>query len=281
MNRHPLQPITQEHQEVYARDGVVCVRGMFDEEWVAKMRTAVDEVVASAGEHGVKGPSHSEEFLSIIYLWRRSGAFRDYILNSPAAEIVGRVLGAKEIRAFQDHLFIKPLGSPHIMAWHHDATTWPMRGEQVPTLWLALTKVTAENGRLEFVAGLHKELMAKDIIYRTGYKHGTFGPTDGTPCPNFDDMRNDPSYRFVAYDLEPGDALLFHPRTPHGSKDAINAKVQRIGLTSRWIGDDITWHVFPGTVPIPDVSELPEGDRPNGEHFPIVWRNPAIAQAAD
>lgn len=272
MNKYPLQPITSEHIQRYKEDGVVCLRGMFDDEWVDRMRGAADAVIADPSSYEITGPSMAEDFTSVIYLWRRPGDFRDYIFESPAAEIVGRVLEANEIRAFQDHLFAKPPGSSNVMHWHHDATTWPTRGEQVPTLWLALTPATAENGRLEFVAGYHHQLVRDDVVFRTGYKRGTYGPKAGVPCPDFENMRDDPSLRFVSFDLEPGDLLLFHPKTPHGSKPNRTADKPRIGLSSRWFGDDITWAPFEGCVGVPGMDELPAGERPEGDLFPVVWR---------
>jgi ectoine hydroxylase-related dioxygenase (phytanoyl-CoA dioxygenase family) len=272
LNKQPLNPITAEHAETYARDGVVCLRGMFDNQWVEALRAAALDAIAHPERYSVFGPSHSEEFSSIIYLWRHPGMFRQFVLESPAAEIVGRVLSAREIRAFQDHLFVKPVGSPHILPWHHDASTWPIRGHQVPTLWVALSEVDHTNGRLEFVAGQHQQLVKDDVIYRTGYKRGTFGPSSGVPCPDFEQFRSDPAYRFVTSDLAPGDALLFHPRTPHSSGHALHARHERIGLSSRWVGDDITWHRRDGAVGVPGMDTLPEGERPDGPLFPMVWR---------
>lgn len=282
MNKTPLQPITQDHIDEYARDGVTCLRGMFDQDWIKRMGEAAQEAAENSDRYEWTGPSNTEDFVSIIYLWREKGAFKDYILNSPAAEMIGRVLESNEIRAFQDHLFIKPIGSPHVMAWHHDMTTWPMSGHQVPTLWLALTHVDETNGRLEFVKGYHKQLIEEDTIYRASYLKGDFGPTASPVCPNFEDLRSDPEFKdkFVGFDLAPGDAVLFHPRTPHGSGHAKNAKVPRVGLSSRWIGDDIHWKTREGAVVVPGMDTLPEGERPDGDLFPVVWRRPGTFETA-
>ncbi|MEM6832036.1 MAG: phytanoyl-CoA dioxygenase family protein [Pseudomonadota bacterium] len=282
MNNLPLNTITADDQATYARDGIVCLRGMFDEGWIQTLRAAAEEVGRDKSKYEFTGPSDSDDFTSVIYLWRHDGVFRDYILNSPAAEIVGRVLGCEEIRAFQDHLFVKPIGSPHIMPWHHDMTTWPMSGHQVPTLWLALTPVDTTNGRLEFVRGYHKKLMDEDVIYRANYLKGDFGPEAAPVCPNFEEVRQDPEWadKIVGFDLSPGDLVLFHPRTPHGSGHAKNAKHPRMGLSSRWIGDDIRWKAREGAVPVPGMDSLPEGQRPDGPLFPVVWRRSADQDAA-
>lgn len=271
MNKHPLNPITPEHREDYARDGVTCLRGMFDQSWIAKMRAAADALTANPDAAPMHGPSHSEEFVSALFMWRKEGAFRDFILDSPLAEVVAKTIGSKEIRAYQDHLFIKHVGSPHIMPWHHDMTTWPFDGEQVPTIWVALSNVTESNGRLEFVKGYQKKLMAEDIIYSGHYPGGDFGPQNAVKCPNFWDLEGKNGVEIISWDLEPGDAVIFHPRIPHGSKHAINASEPRIGLSSRWIGDDIVWNFREGNVKIPDVDDMPKGKPVRGEVFPLVW----------
>lgn len=58
MNRHPLNPITPTHIEDYRRDGVVCLRQMFDAEWIEKLKEARDAAVAAPNDFGSTGPSH-------------------------------------------------------------------------------------------------------------------------------------------------------------------------------------------------------------------------------
>jgi hypothetical protein len=45
MNNHPLNPITDEDRARFDEDGVMCLRGMIDEEWLQRMRAAVDRVM--------------------------------------------------------------------------------------------------------------------------------------------------------------------------------------------------------------------------------------------
>ncbi len=282
MNKHPLKPLTDEHREVYARDGVTCLRGMLDQDWITKMRAAVDALIANPDQAPMQGPSDSEGFASLLFMWRQEGPFRDFVLSSPLAEMVGRTIGSKEIRAYHDHLFVKHMRSPHIMNWHHDAATWPFDGEQAPTIWVALSNVSEENGRLEFVKGYHKYLMEKDVTYSGHYAKGDFGPADAVKCPNFWEEAESAELEIVSWDLSPGDSLIFHPRIPHGSKHALHASEPRIGLSTRWIGDDIVWHYRKGNVNVPGVDKMPVGDKVRGKFFPLVWQDPdsADSQAA-
>lgn len=267
MNKHSLTPVTQEHIDAYRRDGVVVVRGMLDGEWIARMQKAIDETVAAPDQFGILGPSHGA-MTSVCFMWRKPGAFRDYAMHSPIAEVTGQVIGADTIRLYHDHLFVKPANSSKIMPWHCDETAWPVTGEMAPNIWTAFSPVNAKNGRIEYIVGFHRECVAE------GRRFG-FRPDQANGlCPNFETLRNDPKYRdrFVAFDMEPGDAVIFHPHTPHFSKGNESKSLARIGLAVRLFGDDVRWHAPPYKAPIPGVTHMPEGAPVGGEFFPVLWR---------
>jgi len=52
MNRAPLRPITDAEVDAFERDGVVCLAGVLDQDWVMRMRTALDWVLAHPSVHG-------------------------------------------------------------------------------------------------------------------------------------------------------------------------------------------------------------------------------------
>lgn len=270
MNTRPLNPITQEHIETYRRDGVVVVRGMLDGEWIAKMQRAISDLSSAPEQYGLLGPSHGA-MTSVCFMWRKAGAFRDFVLQSPIGEVVGRVIGANTIRVYHDHLFVKPPKSPKIMPWHCDETAWPVTGEMAPNIWTALSPVDGTNGRIEYVAGFHRHCIER------GLKFG-FRPDQANGlCPDFEKQRNDPDFpfRIVAFDMEPGDAVIFHPHTPHFSRGNDSPDQARIGLAVRVFGDDVRWYPAAYKAPIPGVGEMPEGKAPDGELFPVIWRRSA------
>jgi hypothetical protein len=45
MNQKPLNPITAQDIAQFQTDGVVCLRGMFDQEWITRMQKAVDRIM--------------------------------------------------------------------------------------------------------------------------------------------------------------------------------------------------------------------------------------------
>ncbi len=49
MNAHPLAAITDTQVDAFWRDGVICLRGLFDAEWVEHVRAAVEDNLARLG----------------------------------------------------------------------------------------------------------------------------------------------------------------------------------------------------------------------------------------
>ena len=45
MNRHPLREITADEIRTFEDDGIICVRGVLDDEWIARMQHAVDDIL--------------------------------------------------------------------------------------------------------------------------------------------------------------------------------------------------------------------------------------------
>ncbi len=267
MNKIPLHPITEQHREDYAREGVVCLRQMFDADWIGQLREGAARVIREPERWGIPGPSQGA-MTSVSYLWRTPGIFREFALHSPLGEIVGRVIGAQTIQLFHDHLFDKPPRSPKEMQWHSDYA-WPFRGTMIPNIWTALTPVNEENGRIEFLAGYHRYCLNEGI---------RFGPAGGgRPFPDLKSNLAESGFPFkvISWDLEPGDAVLFHVDTPHYSKGNDSPVHSRTGLAVRVIGDDATWCPIPGLAPIPglDYLAMPQGVHPEpSEWLPILWR---------
>jgi hypothetical protein len=120
MNMAPLHPITEQDRQDYARDGVVCLRRIFDADRIGRLRAGATRVIAEPERWGIPGPSQGA-MTWMSYLWRTSGIFREFALHSPLGEIVGRVIGAQTIALFQ--------ASRRSRDW----TISPFRSESIPS----------------------------------------------------------------------------------------------------------------------------------------------------
>lgn len=53
MNRHPLRLVNSEDIESYARDGVVCLRQVFDRDWIDALLPVTKGIVIDKEDFGL------------------------------------------------------------------------------------------------------------------------------------------------------------------------------------------------------------------------------------
>ena len=77
-------------------------------------------------------------------------------------------------------------------------------------------------------------------------------------------------YDILACDLAPGDVIAFDFRTLHGTT-AGRVEGRQRALSTRWLGDDVTYCRRPGQTspPFPEIG-LEEGERMREDWFPVV-----------
>jgi len=284
MNRQPLNPITDADVRRFHEDGVVCLRGMFDRDWIERMAAAAARVMdahnplarpreVTKALGGTHGRFHINSF---IWVW--DDDFRAWALESPNAEIAARLMGADEVRLFYDQLFVKEPNTAEMTDWHQDLPFWPMLGNDILSVWVAITPVrTGQNSAVEYIAGSHRwgkfyaaSIPDKDPAFKSELE----------PCPNFSTLRGDARYRFLSWDLEPGDCVVHHPLTVHGAEGNFSPTTRRIGISNRYIGRDARWDPRPATMKITGEPTLRPGDHPDDDTcFPVAWRAPAHSTA--
>jgi ectoine hydroxylase-related dioxygenase (phytanoyl-CoA dioxygenase family) len=270
MTMQTLPHVTEEDKRAYREDGVVCLRGMFDGGWIDRIYTAIDRVMAAPGERAREGvkAGQSGRFHANSFMSRWDEDFRDFVLHSPGGAIAGQLLDADEIRFFYDQIFVKEPQTASITQWHQDLPFWPVRGEAIVSIWLALTPVTKETSGVQYAAGSHRW----NKFYRaiTTDEDPRFA-TAGEACPNF--IENpDPAVRLLSWDMEPGDVLVHHPLTAHGAAGNASSDRRRLAISTRYMGADVTWDPRSATMLIPGDPGLPAGTPLTGDLFPVVWR---------
>lgn len=263
----PLRQLTTDEVETYQRDGAICARGLFDEKWIARMAGAVDRVFEHPTAFGDVQNRPGEGFANDLFMWQTDDDFRDFVLDSPAAAYAHQVLASKSVRFFYDQLFVKQVGTHTPTPWHQDVTFWPVRGEQICSIWMPFDRVTRESSGLEFVRGSHK--------WPNRYKAVT---PDHNPYMLDSDLEDPPDveqhrdeYDLLCWDLDPGDALIFSPVTLHGSSGNYSTERPRRALATRWFGDDVVWAPGKARMPVLWKTGLQAGDPVRGPVFPQVY----------
>ena len=158
MNREPLREITDGEVRTFREDGVVLLKGLFDRDWVERVRDLAEADMSTPGEMKQELAKDGDpgRFFNNTFLWPRNDDFRDIVFNSPAARIAARIMEAGKINIVFDQFLIKEPGTQERTRWHHDLPYWPINGDQVCTLWLALDPVDAASGAVEYVRGSHR-----------------------------------------------------------------------------------------------------------------------------
>jgi ectoine hydroxylase-related dioxygenase (phytanoyl-CoA dioxygenase family) len=193
---------------------------------------------------------------------------------SPAPEIAARLMRADTVRFFYDQLFIKAPGTSAPTPWHNDLPFWPFQGQDLVSIWIALTPVSKETSGVQYVAGSHRwNRMFRAV---TPDYDPRFIDQKLPVCPDYgaqDDVRT------LCWDMQPGDVLCHHPMTVHGASGNRSTTQARIGLSIRYLGADVRWDPRPHTMTLRREPRVAPGAFPaDDEALPIVWRDGRLAR---
>ena len=276
MNKRPGQPITQADIDAYDEHGVGCLRAMFDDEWVARMRAATTAYLESeVGAHRrriAQIPGEDAIFTINSFMSVYDSEFLAFRNDSPSAEIAATLMGVDQVRFWYDQMFVKDAGTGAPTQWHHDLPFWPFRGTDLVSIWVALTPVTKASSGLEYIAGSHK--WGKFYCPVTPDEDAAFADPDLEQCPDFSAQHDDPSLEFLSWDVAPGDCICHHPLAVHGAGGNASASQRRMAISIRYLGRDVTWDRREHVMTLPEWPDLPNGAYPADDTlFPVVWRS--------
>lgn len=265
------RPITADEIETFAKDGALCLRGVVDAEWQARLARAIERDIAEPSEFNHGYETQSGRFHGASRRWQIDDDVRAYVFDSPLPELAAALLQSRKVNLLYDQMFVKEPGTDAPTPWHNDHVVWPLEGRQVISFWLALDPVRADSGRVEYVRGSH--LWNKRFQPRSFTKSRIHYPTiEG--LEEFPDVNaNRAAYDIVTWDLDPGDIVAFTSRTLHGASGNASLVRRRRGYTIRYTGDDITYRPTELTVPVTINPDLSPGDPLDSDLYPIVWRD--------
>jgi len=265
----PLRRLTKAEINAYQDDGIVCLRQLFSADWVGAMREAAEASLSNPGELHAELADERQDagrFFHDTFIWQRNDTCRQFVFDSPAATIARQLMQSAKVNIFFDQWLIKEPGTTTKTPWHHDMTYWPITGEQICTLWLALDSVDASNGAVEYVKGSHR--------WGQKYRPASFGNTnqyteDIPAVPDIEATRH--KHDIAQFELEPGDCTVHHALTVHGAPGNLSADVRRRAHTSRWAGDDVIFYPRDGLQEMPSFpAELSSGDPLDSDLWPRI-----------
>jgi ectoine hydroxylase-related dioxygenase (phytanoyl-CoA dioxygenase family) len=272
----PTRTLSTEEIQRYHDDGVIMVKQAIDPNWLAMVEAGVEEARTNASLMGRFMSRKVEGYQMDIFLWKRIDVLRDLLYYGPFAHWAQELMGSNEVRFFYDQMFIKEPGTDAPTPWHQDLSFWPIRGEQICSFWIPCDVVSRESSGLMYVKGSHKWPQR----FKAYSPDRVAALIDDTMDEIPDVNGNADKFDLLHWEMKPGDILMFHPLTLHGSLGNSSRVRRRRALALRWIGDDVRYAPTNKRMPVHYPHDSEVGGPLRGAAFPRILPFPAPAERA-
>lgn len=252
----------------FHQKGATVLRGVFGD-WVQTLQDGVAANMEDPDPNAriYKGENGGGRFFVDYCNWARIPEYKDFIFNSPAAEIGAQLMDSRQVQLFHEHVLVKEAATGVPTPWHQDAPYYCVDCPKTLSLWIPLDEVPRET-TLEFVSGSHKW----GKFYRPQRFDGSaLNENDGLEeIPDINGNRDD--FEIIGWAVSPGDAIAFDYRTIHGAPANTSATSERRAFSLRLVGDGATFVRREGIVTSPPFKQvtLQHGDAFTAEEFPVL-----------
>lgn len=272
----PSSTVSEKDIITFQNDGVICLRGVFDQKWIDLLRKGIEANRLHPSEM-TKRKGHTPLFFHDYHNWSSIPEYKEFIFHSPVGEIEARLIQSSKVALYDNHVIVKDSGSTKETPWHHDQAYYEIEGQQVCSIWLPVDPVSKQTC-LRLVKGSHTWPDYFKPVHFDGPPFTSYEIKPGKeeqaklflPTPDIDKNKD---YDVLSWDMKPGDCIVFHMRTVHGSHGK-NLPTPRQAFSTRWLGDDAVkgerpWMNLP---PSPEMTKLERGDKiVESGLFPVIW----------
>ncbi len=265
----------------FSEQGVTLVRGAISDVWIELLRKGIATNIETPTERGRVWDRDDAGRVTFYdsQAWRSIPEYRDFVLNSPMAEIAGRVMNVSKVNFFFDAVFVRSPGAQFRTPFHQDEPFWSVEGFETSSCWMPLVSVERKSA-LEFVAGSHRW----DVKYEqqnfgalTGDDRDqvSYANSEAEPFPDIEGHRDD--YDIISWDMEPGDVAIFNARMIHGGSGNLAADRDLRVFNTQWLGDDVRVRfreegMDPDHTDVMTAAGLSDGDVIGTDLYPELWR---------
>jgi ectoine hydroxylase-related dioxygenase (phytanoyl-CoA dioxygenase family) len=245
--------------QAFAENGVACIRGLLKSKDVEHLRQWVEVAI----ENPARPAKPNRTYILETQLSKRFEGFRDFIYNSPVAEAAAAIMGSREVRFYNDTIFVKEPQAPEPTPWHQDQGYCYLDGMDNCATWIALDPANKVSGAMTYAVGSHrwgKMFTLPDSDHPGNVFDGPMPDVDGNPD----------RYPTVIFDIKPGDVVFHHLMTLHKAGPNTTHGTRRRVYSNRMNGDDAVWVNRPFAYAKID-SGLKEGEPVRGSDFPLLW----------
>lgn len=216
--------ITREQVAAFNREGYISGLTAFNAAEIAEIRQYFDDLLAQVVAAGGDSYSISSAHLKYGRVW-------DLLKHPHIVSHVADLLG-EDVIGWGAHFFCKMPRDGKQVAWHQDASYWPLSPSKAVTVWLAIDDADVENACMRFVAGSHH------------HGHMTFRPSSAAEHNVLNQtIENVEQYgTFVDNVLSAGQFSIHSDLLLHGS-EANQSDRRRCALTLRYASADVHAHL--------------------------------------
>jgi len=271
--------ISKEEVEKYNEDGVIFLKNKFDIKWIENLKKGIEYDIKNPSprfkSHTIK--SNVPAYLEDYWTWDLVPEFKDFVFNSPYAEIASELMSAKKINLVMDNWFLREAGSKSSTPFHHDISYFDMEGTMC-VLWLPLEATRKDEG-IAWVKSSHLwDKLFLRVLFKDGHKvEGNECTIDGKKYELPPDiLGNKDKYEFLQWDFELGDAVIFDMRSLHGTLSSsipqktlsrYTLRVAKEDAKISYVGD---WTSYNYRKAMQEAG-YKDGDKLGGKMFPILY----------
>jgi len=260
--------ITEEQIQTLERDGVVHIKGVFDEEWVDYLRQSTARQVDEPHFWAFAGTASKLYDYIQRNVWQTNKSFANFYYHSAMGHVLAQAGRTDEIRVSTDLLMVNPNKG---FKWHQDNQNGPITWEEGIRFWITMDETPKEYGAPVYLKGSHENSVVDE--------QAVFVDIEKEGLEEYKDKK-------LEFRTMPGDMLIWHPKTIHkvdGPSDGIWTSYRRV-LGGTVAKGGSTYHDKTGSGGVlSDLGRhgLKDGDKLESSFFPIVYPKFSRAEAAD
>ncbi|MFD2646109.1 phytanoyl-CoA dioxygenase family protein [Pseudomonas japonica] len=235
--------------KAFHEDGAVLVKGLLNQEQLARCEQAYDWALLNHGPHatrmfaGTTQQSHVDNANPLA-----KERLEALVAGLPLGELFARVWGSKNVWYFAEEVFLKAGGQGSRTLWHQDTSYLPWAGNHWGNAWISFDAVPKSNA-LEIVRGSHRGPRYDGTTFTdpddpTLPLHGN-GALPRLPDIEAERKANPEAFDILSWATEPGDVVLLHPGSLHGGAPVDASFPRRRTFVFRFFGDDATFQPLP------------------------------------
>ncbi len=279
-----MSALSQRDVDQFARDGVVCLKNVFEGHWLKNLERGVARDMANPSPRFMRhtpadAPAH---YYEDYWVWREVPEFEDFLRSSSVGAIAGRLLRTDQVNLVMDNWFLREAGSSGRPPWHHDVSYFDFDGPMC-VLWLPLQPVVKEEC-LTWVRGSHvwNRFFMRSFFDGRGAVDApmTVNGVTYEETPDIDAAPED--YDLVSFEMDAGDCVFFDIRTLHGSPKSVTTErdVSRFTVRLAGAGSRIRYRGAWAQAEraLFEAAGHGDGDLMDSDFFPRLWERESASE---